>query len=179
MFEREYLFKGRHSEIISKLTSELDSINKFKLFERNIDAFILAPIVGFIYGRRSEVDTATQIESNRKINYEQLSKESETLNFNYKLIMLLHDKDKIDAEERLNRAFRYGNKHESKKMCDSIYESYVLGGLDVLKEKLLDNSTYIDDYINSMYKFIEEYNKRYEEVISDDYIIELCRKAGE
>lgn len=180
MFNREYQFKGKHADIVVLLTSELDTKTKFKLFERNIDVFILAPIVGFIYGRRSEVDTSGVVKNDtlKKINFEQLSKESDALNFNYRLIMLLHDKENIDIEERMNRAFRYSNDDENKKVGDSIYESYVLGGIDVLKEKLLDGATYVDDYINNLYKFIEDYNQRYS-IISDDDILELCKKAGE
>ena len=46
MFERDYNFKGRHANIVTQLTTEIDSDTKFKLFERNIDVLIIAPIVG-------------------------------------------------------------------------------------------------------------------------------------
>ena len=51
MFDRDYNFKGIHANIVTQLTAEIDSESKFKLFERNIDVLILAPIVGFLYGR--------------------------------------------------------------------------------------------------------------------------------
>ena len=181
MFNKEYQFKGKHAEIVALLTSELDTKTKFKLFERNIDAFILAPIVGFMYGRRSQVDNSGQVklDSIKKINFQQLNNESDTLNFYYRLVMLLHDKDKIDIEERLNRAFKYDSKSEEGKNCFDIFDSYILGGIDVMKEKLLDNATTPDDYINNLYKFIEEYNTRYNDKISEEEILELCKKAGD
>ena len=50
MFERDYNFKGKHANIVTQLTTEIDSDTKFKLFERNIDVLIIAPIVGYLYG---------------------------------------------------------------------------------------------------------------------------------
>lgn len=178
MFDRDYNFKGIHANIVTQLTTEIDSETKFKLFDRNIDVLILAPIVGFLYGRMANRDDSGQItvDNIKKINFDQINRESYTLNFNYELIMLLHDKDKTSIDERLNRAFRYTKGSEEKQECDNIFEKYVLGGIEVLKEKLLerDNPTSIDDYINNIYYFIQDYNDRYNNMISDDEVIDLC-----
>lgn len=61
MFSRDYNFKGIHANIVTQLTSEIDTETGFKLFERNIDVFILAPIVGYLYGVRDEKDETGQI----------------------------------------------------------------------------------------------------------------------
>ena len=61
MFSRDYNFKGIHANIVTQLTTEIDSETKFKFFERNIDVLIIAPIVGFLYGRMSERDDSGQI----------------------------------------------------------------------------------------------------------------------
>ncbi|MDD4375560.1 MAG: hypothetical protein PHR25_02145 [Clostridia bacterium] len=170
---REYQFRGKHADIVTQLTSEIDSQTKFKLFERNIDVYILAPIVGFIFGKQSKIDNTTT-ENIKKINFDQLDREEGVLNYNFSLIMLLHDKDKIGIEERLNRAFRYGSKDEERKELNDIYESYVLGGIEVLKEKLLENAINPDDYINNLYNFIDEHNTRYHEGIKEEDILDLC-----
>ena len=176
MFDRDYNFKGRHASIVTQLTSEIDSETKFKFFDRNIDVLIIAPIVGFLYGRMSTRDDSGQVtvDNVKKINFDQMNRESYTLNFNYELIMLLHDKNKLPIETRLDRAFRYAKGTAEREDCNSIFEKYVLGGIDVLKEKLIDNATSVDDYIINIYNFITEYNDRYNTTISDNEILDLC-----
>ncbi len=178
MFDRDYNFKGIHANIVTQLTAEIDSESKFKLFERNIDVLILAPIVGFLYGRMADRDESGQVtvDNVKKINFDQMNRESYTLNFNYELIMILHDKDKLPIEERLDRAFRYAKGSDEKEECYKIFEKYVLGGIEVLKEKLLDNDnpTSVDDYINNIYYFLQNYNDRYNNVISENEILDLC-----
>lgn len=174
MFEKSnYVFYGKHGDIISKLTNEIDEESHFKIFKRNVDVLFIAPIVGYLWNRRSQKDgNAVDSDDNKKINYEQLQTNKDIINFNYQLIMLLHDKNKIDDKERINRAFRYGPKEPKRVECDQIYESYILGGLEVLREKILDNSVTVDDYLKKMYKFIDEYHNRQEmkNVNTDDLL---------
>lgn len=54
MFDREYSFRGKHSEMVIKLTGEFTltsedgtNVKKHSLFKRNFDVYLLAPIVGF------------------------------------------------------------------------------------------------------------------------------------
>lgn len=176
MFDRDYNFKGIHANIVTQLTTEIDSETKFKFFDRNIDVLIIAPIVGFLYGRMSNRDESGQVtvDNVKKINFDQMNRESYTLNFNYELIMLLYEKDTTPIEKRLDRAFRYAKGTHEKEECYSIYERFVLGGIEVLKEKLLDNATSVDDYINNIYNFLADYNDRYNNIISESEILDLC-----
>ena len=174
MFENDYVFKGKHANMVTRLTSEIDSETKFKLFDRNVDVLIIAPIVGFLYGRTARRDESVQTDNVKKINYQQMSNESDNLKFNYQLIMLLHDKDKIAIEQRLNRAFRYTKDSPEIEECCKIYEQYILGGIEVLDEKLLVDATNVDDYINNIYNFINDYNDRYNKTISEEDILKLC-----
>lgn len=174
MFENDYVFKGKHANMVTRLTSEIDSETKFKLFDRNVDVLIIAPIVGFLYGRTARRDESVQTDNVKKINYQQMSNESDNLKFNYQLIMLLHNKDEIAIEQRLNRAFRYTKDSPEIEECYKIYEQYILGGIEVLDEKLLVDATNVDDYINNIYNFINDYNDRYNKTISEEDILKLC-----
>lgn len=176
MFDKDYTFKGKHANIVTQLTAELDSETKFKFFDRNIDVLIIAPIVGYLYGRMSKKDDTGQITSDniKKINFDQMNRESHTLNYNYELIMLLHNKSKDDIDTRLDRAFRYENGSEEKEECYKIFEEYVLGGIEVLQEKLLNNATNIDEYIYNISNFISEYNERYNDNNLESNILDLC-----
>ena len=134
MFERDYNFKGKHANIVTQLTTEIDSDTKFKLFERNIDVLIIAPIVGYLYGKMSKRDDEGPATDNvKKINFDQMNRESKTLNFNYELIMLLHNKDKLSIEDRLDNAFRYNSGTEEKEECNKTqngigYKDQEVGG---------------------------------------------------
>ncbi len=176
MFDRDYTFKGKHANIVTQLTTEIDSETKFKFFERNIDVLIIAPIVGYLYGRMAERDESGQVTTDnvKKINFDQMSRESYTLNYNYELIMLLHNKDNDSIEDRLDRAFRFAKGTKEKVECYKIFEKYVLGGIEVLKEKLLDGANNIDDYIYNINNFIAEYDERYDKLLNDNDILSMC-----
>ncbi|MEX1029109.1 MAG: hypothetical protein WDZ91_03570 [Paenibacillaceae bacterium] len=161
---------------VNKLTSQFDSSASAKLFNRNIDVYILAPIIGFLYGRRAEIDKSGG--ETTKIFPEQLIREQTYLKYNYQLIMLLDKKREPSFDERENKAFRnYGNNSEETLSDELSYEKYVLGGIDVLYEKLIENANSPEDYITKLYDFMEEFNERYNEDISDEKILDLCALA--
>lgn len=172
MFDREYQFRGSHAETVMKLTSEFDK-NKNKLFGRNYDVYLIAPIIGFLYQRKAELDKTGETT---KVFADILFNNQRDLKFNYSLIMLLDQNHEPDFQERINKAFR--NFSSDKSVVDeSLYESYVRGGIEVLSEKLLLNSNNEEDYYNNLYDFMAEFDERYNEQITKESIDELCRLA--
>ena len=135
---------------------------------------MVAPIIGFLYGRTSEIDENNSHETT-KIFPEQLIKEFSTLKFIYQLIMLLDSKNESSFNERLNIAFRNYGRPAAKD--EQVFESYVRGGIDVLFEKLIENPDNGDDYLRNLYDFCEEFHQRYNDKVSDDIILELCSLA--
>ena len=91
MFDKEYSFKGSHAEKVSKLTAKFDETTS--LFERNFDVYMMAPIVGFLYGRKADLDKNSN--ETTKIFPDILMREKDNLMFNYRLIMLLDGCDSI------------------------------------------------------------------------------------
>ena len=61
MFDKEYSFKGIHADKVNELTKDFDNSGN-KLFVRNLDVYILAPIVGFLYQRMADVDNTPDIK---------------------------------------------------------------------------------------------------------------------
>ena len=55
MFDKEYSFRGKHAEYVVKLTAEYDD-KHHKLFNTNYDVYAIAPIIGFLYQRKAELD---------------------------------------------------------------------------------------------------------------------------
>lgn len=171
MFDNEYSFRGSHAEKVIKLTANFDK-NQHKLFNRNIDVYLTAPIIGFLYGRRSELDRSSETT---KIFPQQLIREQSNLLFAYRLIMLLDKDYEPDLSKRIDKAFRYYNDDEKAASDEERFEEYVRGGVDVLYEKLLSNISSEEDYILNLYNFMEEFEERYNRDINIDNILELCR----
>lgn len=174
MFDKEYSFRGKHATRVNLLTSvfEEDNYAKYTIFSRNIDVYMVAPLVGFLYNRKSEVDK----ENNQtaKIFLEQLSKESTKLEYVYRLIMLL-DKS-TDINKRIDKAFR--NFGTSKAIDDGLlFEQYTLGGIDYLYERLIEKSKTHEEYIQNLYEFVLEINDQYNEIITDEKLVDLCKLA--
>lgn len=172
MFDKEYSFRGKHCDYVIKLTAEYDS-KRHKLFPTNYDVYAIAPIIGFLYGRKAELDKSGDAT---KIFPDKLLKERGNLLFNYRLIMILDKGHEAEMNERLNKAFRnYGTDKAAED--EELYESYVRGGVEVLYEKLIESATSEEDYLKNLYDFLEEFNDRYNDTVSTDCIIDLCQLA--
>ncbi len=172
MFDKEYAFRGKHADMVTRLTTPFGR-NNVKLFERVIDAYIMAPLVGFLYSKKADLDKS---EGDKKIFLEQISKNEKTLWLTYRLIMLLDAKHAPDLEERIDKAFRhYGS---DKAFTDeSLFEEYVRGGIEVLHEKLIESSKKEEDYLENLFNFIDDINNRYSKEVDIDSIYDLCRTA--
>ena len=158
MFDKEYVFKGKHADMVKRLTGSLGAGLKKTIFETNYDVYALAPFVGFLYGRRSEVDKS--IDSNTKVFADKMMSESETLKYNYRILMLMNFKDK--PQDELTRiVFKLDNDDDARKEFDNLYNEYVLGGVEVLYEKIFGEESELDEYLKNMYSFMEEFNNRY------------------
>ena len=102
MFDKEYSFRGKHAEIVIKLTASFNKQNA-ALFSRNLDVYLLAPIVGFLYSRKAEIDKG---EANTKIFLDQISKSQLRLWYNYRLIMLLDVDYESDIQKRMDKSIK-------------------------------------------------------------------------
>lgn len=171
MFNKIYSFEGVHANKVNDLTRDFDG-NGNRMFQRNLDIYILAPLVGFLYQAKADVDKDTSIKPT-KIFVEQLLSAQDELEFNYKLIMLLDKKSEPDAEKRIDRAFRGDNLPE----YEELYEQYVRGGVDILYTKLMDGVNNPNEYVVRLFDFLEEFDERYNQTIDIDRVLELCRKA--
>jgi len=164
MFDKEYSFRGKHAEMVKRLTAKFDEKNN-KLFERNVDVYKMAPIVGFLYGKKVETDKDNGVAPT-KIFTDALIKEERDLKFAYVLITLLSDKKEKSIENRMDQVFRfYGT--EKAKEDEENFEKYVLGGVEILYEKLIEKS---DDYLKNLYDFMEEFDNRYRDVTTDEIV---------
>ncbi len=177
MFDKQYRFKGRHALRVDQLTSAFDGESKAQLFRRNVDVYINAPIVGFLYGRSAEQDNTKNFETKQvydeSVMGETVIKFQEDLLFNFRLIMLLDKQYEPDEDKRIDKAFRYMGENPAD---EERFDSYVRGGVDILYEKLIEGATEPEDYINNLFEFVEEFQDRFNSEVSNDDILQLCIK---
>ena len=174
MFDKEYSFKGTHADMVNKLTAKFDERNQ--LFKRNLDVYMMAPIVGFLYQRKSDVNNGDGTQKPTKIFPDILINNQDDLAFNYRLIMLLDKKNAPDIETRIDKAFRNYNSDRAAD-DEKLFDQYVLGGVEILHEKLIEGAHSPEDYMNRLYDFMEEMDERYYQTVDTEHIAELCKLA--
>ena len=76
--------------------------SKAKLFERNLDVYINAPLIGFLYRRKGIKDTNGEI-SPQNIFPEQMINVSDRLKYILRLIVLLDSEYEPDEEKRIDK----------------------------------------------------------------------------
>lgn len=175
MFDKQYRFTGSHAEKVSALTSVFDDEAKAKLFDRNLDVYMNAPLIGFLFKRKGVKNAEGNI-ADQSVFPEQLINNSEQLKYILRLILILDTQHEPDEETRLDKAFRRFGVDEDDLQ---LFDAYVLGGVEVLYEKLVEGLTDPAEYINRMYDFIEEFNERFNEGVSSKDILDLCRANTE
>ena len=177
MFDKQYRFRGRHAVRVDKLTGVFDSDSKAKLFDRNVDVYTNAPLVGFLYGRRAEIDNEKNPETNQVYNQnvmgDRVIYSQEELTFNFRLIMLLDKDYEPDEDKRIDKAFRHMGDDPAD---EERFNSYVRGGVDVLYEKIIEGASSLDDFISRLYDFIEEFHERFHEETNVEEILKMCSK---
>lgn len=177
MFDKQYRFRGIHAYKVDKLTAVFEDTSKAKLFSRNIDLYVNAPLIGFLYGRTAELDNTKNPETNEVYNEnimgDRVIYSAEELMFNFRLIMLLDKEYEPDENKRIDKAFRHMGKDPND---EARFDSYVRGGIDVLYEKLIEDSSDPDDYVNNLFDFVEDFQDRFNSEISVDDVMKLCVK---
>ena len=98
-------------------------------------------------------------ENKTRIFRDKMLDDRPQLLFNYRNLMLLNG-EKWDSEERMDIAFRMDDKDKERKAYDELYNSYVLGGVEVLYERIFDNASKPEEYLMNFYEFLEELEVR-------------------
>lgn len=181
LFQKNIVIYGKHSQYLKALVAKPDTELKSGLFERAVDVLVAASVIGKIYNRKGEADSTKNVngeEIKTTMFVEQITTVLPDLLLNYRMIMLLEDKEILPVEERVNRAFRYDRDKEKRPKCEKIYMSYVLGGIEVLYEKLIEPSKTVDDYVMNMYRFVDDFKRRYYKDEVNEEIYNLCKLAA-
>jgi hypothetical protein len=127
-------------------------------------------------GKISQPDNS--VDNVAKVMTDTMLKEEQHINFVFRLVMLLHNRDRNSLESRINKAFRMSSESPEFNEARKIFDGYVLGGIEVLHEKLIEPSKTYDQYLSNLYEFVQNHNERYF-TDNDDQLEELCRLASD
>lgn len=173
-FDKQYRFYGSYAEKVSALTAVFDDASKSKFFVHNYDVFINAPLIGFLYNRKGKKDSGSKSGNfeiaPQNIFPEQMINMQEISRYNLRLILLLDTTHEPDPQKRLDKAFR----HLEDKEDTDLFEEYLLGGVEVLYEKLIAGANSTMDYINNLYDFIEDFDDKFNSELSSNSVLDLC-----
>ena len=180
MFDSNIIIKGRQAIYVKMLTADLGSGTNAKIFSRNLDVVLIAPIVGRLYNRKSApIKQNDNGETDTKVFLEQLRQVSDQIEYNFRLISLLENIDNSSVDDRCDMAFRYDRDDEKRKSGDNVFYSYMYGGIEILYEKIFGNEAKdVNDYLRNIYEFIEDFKERYNEILNYPEMIKLASKAG-
>lgn len=175
MFDKPYRLRGIHAKKARELVALFDSESKAQFFKAAKDVYAFAPLVGYLYNRRAELDHTKSDETGEELDYnimaEQVLSVAEELTLNYCLIMLLDSEHESNEDARLDKAFRHIGKVPED---EAYFDEYVRGGIDILYEKLIEGRGDPDDYVKRLYDFLEDIQDRFNNDVDLDSLIKLC-----
>ncbi len=180
MFDKQMSFSGKHADYLrhlapSKKVGE-SKIQRSTIFASNIEVLKAAPVVGFFFERIEKLDHDNSITVNT-IFLEQVLKIKKNLMQNYRLIMLLHDKDKVSVEERINRAFRYDRQLDKRSYGDKVFEQYMLGGIEILYEDLIEGKDSLEEDVRGVAEFLMTCQNMFGSRFSMERIDSMCNES--
>ncbi len=155
MFSRDYEFWGKHAQYTKYLCNDLH------IFERYIDVYMSGALMGLIYGRTAKRDISNKDRA--AILTDTFVKEKLNCQFTYRLVMLLDESMGLTKSQRIDRAFRDDTNEEAMKNNMNLFNSYVLGGVEVLFEKITSNCTTEEEHIdrvNEVVNYFKNYNEK-------------------
>lgn len=165
MFDREITVRGKYAVYLKYLcqlpgnASEKDKqlYHNFKVFETYVSAYMTAPIIGLLYGKKGSYDTADDSKESAGILEGALIRNQSKLKYIYRLIILVDDSTGLTDEKKIDFAFRKDEDEEALRKGMELYTAYFLGGLEVLYDAFIQNSVTDDDIIKKVFDFVSEF----------------------
>ncbi len=153
MFNNDILIRGKYAtylKYLSKKTEKNDRKEKVAgVFERHIDVYMTATVIGLVHGLRREDDSSDSSET-VKIFADAVSREQLNLLTIFRSVMLIDNSCGLNADERIDRAFKNPDTPENLKL----FNSYVRGGLEWLYENFTQGATTQDEYLAKIYEIV-------------------------
>ncbi len=159
MFSSDIYVKGKHATYIkylSKKTEKNDRKEKVAgVFERAIDVYMVAPIIGLVYGLKSDIDKSSADDV--KIHADTVINEQLNLIYIYRIVLLADNSRGLSPDEKIELAFRTPEKEENMKL----FNSYLRGGIEWLFEQFTSGATTKDEYLAKINEVVSTFSEEY------------------
>lgn len=155
MYDKEFSFTGKHVSMVESLTkfpykaTEGLTSNRF-VFKSNIDLFLIAPLVGVLYNRKSAKDPSSL---STKIFSEQFKPRYDDIEFLIRLVILTYQDDHLTDNDKINLAFKGYYETEKREYVKNTFESFLLGGIEYLYEMIIKDTKSIDEVTQRFEEF--------------------------
>lgn len=152
LFDKEFEFEGKHATYCRALNDEIGLFTTFR------ETYMLSAIVGFLYGSKACKDTTEKVQP-ASILPSELSKQRLNLRNIYRYIMLLEETPGLTIDDYKSRAFKDDSEDESPEKLKKnmeIFNSYVLGGIEIIYDKFKE-CTSKKDVVNLLNDFLENF----------------------
>lgn len=180
MFEGDYTIYGKYATYIKYL------VNETKAFKRYIDVYMAGAVLGALKEKKSEPNDSSD---RARIYSDTFNTEYVRCNELFKTIILSETSELWSTEERVNISFRYRDKMDANaippvsddevaimKEALALFNSYVLGGIELLYEAFSTNATIsIDDAVDYAYKTVFDQRSLIESRQGDEDTSQLLR----
>lgn len=130
----DFYFTGSLREYIEKMWTQ-NQIND-SYFARLVDLYAIAAVIGLRIHHRLPAES-TEDPKKRTVQLTQIATLHQTLIPIMKLILLLDDSRGLNAEQRIESAFRNPESKEEYEANMELFNSYVRGGTEFLYQQLV------------------------------------------
>ncbi len=157
MFTGDIYVRGKYATYLKYLSQKTEKNDRKEkvagVFERMIDVYMTAAIVGVNYGLKCE-----DVNSNSdtvKIFADVVNREQNNLVSIFRIVMLVDNTTGLSIDEKIDRAFRNPDTPDNMKL----FNAYVKGGIEWLYEKFTEGAATRDEYIAKIYEIVENFKE--------------------
>lgn len=172
MFDKEYDVLGKHAHYVRTLARDT-KINEQSLFERYLDVYMQGAIFGLLYNRTAQRDSSPE---QANIPASAFNTSRDDCVFLYRLVMLLEQTTNVTPDERIDRAFRHDADDKDKDKLEAnmaLFNSYVLGGIEVLYEKYTEGCTTQEDYLERIFTLMRDFREEIKGISYEEKLVQL------
>ena len=156
MFTGDIYIRGKYATYLKYLSQKTEKNDRKEkvagVFERMIDVYMTAAIVGVNFGlRRDDENTGSDTA---KLFADVVNREQDNLISIFRIVMLVDNSTGLCADEKIRRAFKTPDAPENMKL----FNAYVRGGIEWLYEQFTSGATTKEEYLFKIYEIVESFN---------------------
>ena len=157
MFTSDIYIRGKYATYLKYLSQKTEKNDRKEkvagVFERMIDVYMTAAIVGVNYGIRREDENSSS--DTVKIFADVVNREQDNLVTIFRIVMLVDNTSGLSPDQKIERAFKNPDTSDNLKL----FNSYVRGGIEWLYEQFTTGASTRDEYIAKIFEIVDNFKE--------------------